>query len=58
MIYFYWLLGKQPSFKDRRIVLLETAKKSNAKDWNNCPYENRVSAITPGSKRFLSGKNE
>ena len=49
------LLGQQPGFKDKKIVLLETAKKSNGKDWNKCPFENRVSAITPGSKSFLDG---
>jgi len=46
-------LGKLESFNDRKVILLETSKEAEKHDWSQKPYENRVSAITPGSSSFL-----
>ena len=48
-------LGNVGSFQDRNILLLEAAPKHGSKDWQYIPYENRVSAITPASKKFFEG---
>jgi len=52
---FYPLLAKLKSFDGKKIMLLESLPKANNQQWDKKPYENRVSAITPGSKAFLEG---
>ena len=47
-------LGKSRLFKDKRILLLESAPQ---KSYTPSPiYSNRVSALSPASKQFLDGK--
>lgn len=36
-------------------MLLETMSSYEQKDWKKLPFENRVSAVTPGSKKLLEG---
>ena len=46
-------LANSNKFCHRKVVLLETATKEPNKNWKECPFENRVSSITPGSRAFL-----
>lgn len=46
-------LGNLKAFEGKTIALLESAPKSDKRNWKSHPFENRVSAITPGSCNFL-----
>jgi len=46
-------LGNSEYMAGKEIRLLEASSNPGSKNWNELPYENRVSAITPGSKNFL-----
>lgn len=48
-------LGCSTAFKNQSICLLEASPVTVKKEWTSVPFENRVSAITPGSKSFFKG---
>jgi len=46
-------LGSSSAFQDKKILVLEAAPQRASRKYNNSTYDNRVFAITPGSKRIF-----
>jgi len=46
-------LGSSDAFQDQNILVLEAAPQRMSRKYNNSTYDNRVFAITPGSKRIF-----
>jgi len=47
-------LANSQMFHDKKVILLEGGRDFGAgKNWNETPFENRVSSITPGSASYL-----
>ena len=55
IICFVCALGKSSSFANKSVIILENSPPYQQKNWKNSPYDNRVSAITPGSRDLLKG---
>ena len=49
-------IGSSSAFQDKKILVLEAAPQRASRKYNSSTYDNRVFAITPGSKRIFQGK--
>ena len=54
--YLSFQTGKDPALQNHRMLVLEAAPKGNPMTCAPEEYSNRVSSITPGTRKLLEGK--